>query len=77
MKHYIIHANQEVVVSSPQKYWPTETLRSKPTFAIDAVDLNSALKHAEDSVRHRYETKSQHVESVFISAQLVRQIEIS
>lgn len=54
MTTYIIHADQEVVVKSRAGYWPVETLRSKPTFSIEAKTLDEAKKKAEKEVRERY-----------------------
>lgn len=75
MKTFIIHADQTVVVSSPTFAWATEALRSKPTFSIEASSLDDALTKIEAKVRDRYTGPNQHVESVSISAQLVREIE--
>lgn len=74
MKTFIIHANQTVVVSSPQKLWAPETLRSKPPFSIKAATLEAALAKARADVFKRYNGEYQKVESVEVTAALVREI---
>lgn len=73
LKTFIIHANQAVVVRSPQNWWPPETLRSRPTFRIEAKTLDEALAKAEADVRKRYGGPNQEVVAVTITAALVRE----
>lgn len=55
MKTYILHANQEITLKSRGGHWPVETLRSKPTFCIEASSLAQAHRKACAEVRARYE----------------------
>lgn len=72
MKTYILHANQAVTLSSKHGYWATETLNSKPTFAIEAETEAEAKAKAYADVVARYETDEAHVENVSLSFPLVR-----
>ena len=74
MKTFIMHANQEVFVSSKHGWWAPETLRSKPTFSIKARDLEAAKRIAEKEVREKYEDEDVHVESINLSFPLVREV---
>lgn len=74
MPRYIIHANQSVTVESPTHLWPPETLRSKPTFSIEAKSLDEAMKKAEADVRERYNGEHQRVVAVSLTADLVREL---
>lgn len=75
MRTFIIRADQEVSVRSPQGWWAPETLRSKPTFSVKAHTLDEALKKIEEEVRSRYASKTTEVVGVHIGAAFVREVD--
>lgn len=53
MNTFILHADQEVTLKSRGGHWPVETLRSKPTFSIEASLLADAHRKALGIALHR------------------------